>query len=283
MAFSFVQANATGNGATSTTIGVAFGVAVTSGNFVIGIVSWDNGGGGALNSVTDDKGNTYNKSSTITNATNNQDAAIFWLGNITNAPTTITANLSATSLGRSISIAEYSGGNAVTDPSDGNTGQAQSSPGTGTDAVVSTNIVTTTGADMIAGFSATTNGTTHATTGTGFNDRPTSQINGGGAFAALTIEDENQGSPGSVQSTFTAVGGTDNFVTFVLAIKAAAAQTPITAGFFVEDTTLQRPPQNQRMMRPDPLFATPAQPLPIMTPALQPGAAGVCKVRMIPN
>src|SRR5882724_440699 len=110
MAFTRVQGGAfTDSGTSSTTIPITIS-AVGSGNAICGVVTWDDINAAVLNSVTDDKGNTYNLETSLLDTVNNQKASAFSRTNITNAPTVITANFSTSIDARKISVDEFSGG-----------------------------------------------------------------------------------------------------------------------------------------------------------------------------
>lgn len=200
-------------------IAATFSVAVGSGNAVVGIVSF---GTGTLNSVTDDKGNTYNRETTINDGVNSQNAASFSLGNITNAPTTVTANFSAGVGARSIAVAEYSGISAVADPRDGHGGQLQPSPGTGTNGLTSGsgNCVTTIDGDTIVGLTADSGGSAVISHGTSFSAIRVTDTTAG--CAGLNIEDLTQGAHSATTvATFTQ-NANDAGLTWAIALKAAA-------------------------------------------------------------
>lgn len=76
--------------------------------------------------------------------------------------------------------------------------------------------------------------------------------------------------------------GVDCALSGIIVQAATAAPTPTTAGYFIEDTALQRKPQTQRMLAADPQFATPFQPANDNPNVSQPTVAGVIKTRMIP-
>lgn len=221
MAFARVQGNIFTSAAAGSTVPVTLGATVTSGNFICGIVTWDNiGGTPTLTSVTDDKSNTYNISSTLSDAPNGQGSAIFWLGNITNGPITITANLSGSAGGsRCIIATEFSGGFAAADPKDlAPVGQFQTTPGTTTDAVTSGSMTTLTSGDMIYGASCNTSGATNATAGSSFT-LLTDQTS---AVVFMNAETLTQAAAGAVAATFTQ-GTNNNRATFALAIKPAVS------------------------------------------------------------
>ena len=139
---------------TAATIAVSFPSVVTSGNTVAGFVTWGSDIATNLSTVTDDKGNTY----TIVRKTNstgghNQSIASFYLQNIINSPQTLTATFSPAMAWRGIAVHEISGlCTTATTPScatplDQETGQAQTTPGTGTDLVTSGPVTTTKSGD----------------------------------------------------------------------------------------------------------------------------------------
>lgn len=190
--------------------------AVGSGNAICGIVSWDNTGV-TLSTVTDNQGNTYNLETSILNASDGQNFAAFSLTNITNAPTVITANFSATVDFRAIGVDEFSGGStASTDERDGSAhgGQYQTTPGTGTDAVTSGTFTTTVNGDLLWGGLGTSFGPT-LTAGTSFS----SGAGGGGGPNFLT-EYRTQTTAGSgTAATFTESGTSDSSVTYLITLK----------------------------------------------------------------
>ena len=87
------------SGQTGTAPTVTFGAAVTPGNTITGVVGWVGSAGGTdtLSSVTDNLGNTYTVETTRFGAytAGNYYWAVFNLVHVINAPTTITATLSA--------------------------------------------------------------------------------------------------------------------------------------------------------------------------------------------
>src|SRR5262245_6885655 len=141
--------------------------AVGSGNAVCGAVTWDNTAV-TLTSVTDNQSNTYNVETTIIDTTDNQKSAAFSRTNITNGPTTITANFSGSVGFHGIIADEFSGGsNSSTDERDGSAhgGQFQSSPGTGTDGITSGNFTTSVDGDLIYSVSLNASPNTNASRG----------------------------------------------------------------------------------------------------------------------
>ena len=221
MAFSKVQSNHSNTGGGGgTTLALAFPASVTSGNLVRGCVTWGSDATGSitLSSVTDDKGNAYFKSSLI-DTTVSQGFATFWLGNITNAPKTITATFSATNTFQGMNIEEWSGVAALSDPSDGHTGQIQSSvSSTAADAITSGTITTTQNGDLI-GADTMDDGGVIPSAGTGFTLQESDNASGAGVSQAS--ESMTQTTAGAVAGTFTQATANHPWVTFVIAFKAA--------------------------------------------------------------
>lgn len=217
MAFTHIQGAHAGTGNTGGSTIAATGSAVGSGNTVVGIVTWAGATTTTLSSVKDNQSNTYTVKDTVPDTSNDQAQASFVLGNITNGPVTITATFSNSTVFRTIIWDEYSGAAALSDPTDGHTGQLQPTPGTGTDAVKSGNITTTVNGDLIYGGTIDTSAATLASSGTGFTSRTSDTVG-----AACITEDMTQATAGLVAATFT-VGTSVACATFVIAVKAPSA------------------------------------------------------------
>lgn len=222
-AVAFVQAKSTGMGAGSvTSIAATFSAAVTSGNAVVGVAAVGNSNPSALSTITDDKGNNYTIVRKTADATNGELLATFYLLNITNAPTVITANFSGTESDSGISMMEVSGV-ATSSALDVETGQVEATPGTGTDALNSTAVTTTTAGQFIfAGAVRTGNrggGSAEFTPGTGFTEPANAEWITNGHIA-LSSEYQIQGSAGSIDGTFTVVTN-DGHIAMIETFKAA--------------------------------------------------------------
>jgi hypothetical protein len=162
---------------TATTIAKAFASASTSGNLIVVHLDWDDQAR-SINSVTDNKGNTYKKISGPTNWNGvNYRAELWYAYNITGGALTVTAKLSgAPTTFSQIYISEYSG--IVTfDPLD------QSS-------VAYSN-------ELIYGASIGASGV--LSTGAGYTNRSTANSN--------IIEDKKAAVVGAYNATFTSAGG----------------------------------------------------------------------------
>lgn len=218
MAFSHIQGAHNSSSAGATSITATFGISVTSGDCIVGVVLWGSTTNN-LSGVTDSKGNTYTVLDTVTNV-DGQSASSFCLGNITNGPISVTANFSASDSNLVLICDEYSGGLASSNPVDVHHGQSQSRPGTGTNAVSSGAATTTQNGDLIYGGAFDLSGaSTTYTAGTGFALRTADT----GLSRHGQSEDETQASAGSVAATFTSNQSGADYFTFMVAIKVAAA------------------------------------------------------------
>ncbi|HEY6280567.1 MAG TPA: hypothetical protein VIW72_02070 [Burkholderiales bacterium] len=202
-----------------TTIVVSFTSVVTSGHTVAGFVTWGSDITSDLTSVTDDKGNTY----TIVRRTHslggfNQSIASFYLQNIINSPQTITATFSPARPWRGIAVHEISGLSAT--PLDQETGQAQTTPGTGANAVTSGPVTTTKNGDyIIAGTTecSSSRALPQYTQGTGYTKR---EEVGSISTQNLATEDQVQASAAAISGTFTQTAN-DNTCIHIMTFMAA--------------------------------------------------------------
>lgn len=227
-----------GTGPTGTTVALSFGVAVTSGNAVVGTLTYSQGTGGADNFTTlqDDKGNSYTPLvGHFFDSTNTQYCSMFHLENITNGPITLTASFSPGVGFRAMAMAEFSGV-ATSSAFDGATGQL-SGNSTATDAVTSGNITTTANGDLVYSsyYDEAVAGATF-TQGTNYTllDKTT------GSSFPFGHEYQIQSSSGAIAGTWTqsVSGGAD---ALVVALKAAVTSTP-TWGFEQNDSSFVRIP-----------------------------------------
>lgn len=219
MAAAFVQsASVAGTTvASSTTAVVSLPIAVTSSNL---IVAWVRATLADIVSFTDDKSNVY----TVAHDTGN--ARVYYLQNITNGPITFTLTVSPASTALAIIVHEVSG-IRVTAPLDGHTGQIQTDPGTGVDAVSSGAIAPVSHGEYIFGASydpTATHATPFYTAGTTFF---TKREERGDAVSTINIvsEDRIQTTASSISVRFTFTSATDDpntiLVTFVPAVASA--------------------------------------------------------------
>jgi hypothetical protein len=205
-----------------TTTPITLTSAVGSGNLIAGITLYNTAL--TLNSVTDNQSNSYTIQRTISNGV--VKVSTFWRANITNAPQTITANLSGTASYRGIACVEFSGRD-TTSPLDGEIGQSEASPGTGTDGCNSTTIVTTVDGDDIFGCVGTYAQRLNSySLGTNFTNLAQAGKAGTPYWAAeLAVESRNQSTQGTIEATFTQANA-DAAVTHIMAFKPVAAGSP---------------------------------------------------------
>lgn len=214
-----VQGNLHSNGAgASTTVAVTLGATVGSAHMLAVCVAWGNSlVSDVVNSITDDKSNTYTIVDTVRDATNSETFVSAYAFNITNAPITITATLNASRNFNGILVDEFSG-ILTTNPIDGHAMQVQAAPGTGANAITSGNFTTASNGDLIYGCNVDTAGPGDANSGTGFT-QDLFLSNG------FVTEHKVQSSAGSVAATFTATTGTDGFITGGMGFKPTVTTT----------------------------------------------------------
>jgi chitodextrinase len=169
-AIAYVQSNsASPNNSSLSTLSVTFSAAQTAGDFNVVAVGWGSGGGGAISSITDSKGNSYTLAvgPTLTGFGN---ASIYYAKNIaaaTAGSNTVTVTFNGGVPFPDIRIAEYSGIN-TTSPLD------VSAVATGTGTTADSGSATTTVAnELLIGSNWVTTGTPSA--GSGYSSR---QISG---------------------------------------------------------------------------------------------------------
>jgi hypothetical protein len=216
MTISHVQGNHTSHEPSFTTIAIA-GSAVGSGNCVVGMVTWGIIGTSAISSIKDNQGNSYTVKDVFADTDVGQNVASFVLGNITNAPTTITVTLTSSSEFGVLIWDEFSGVAALGDPSDGHSSGIQASPGTAANAVTSGSFTTTTDGDAIYGGTYVDAGSSN-TPGTGFTGLTIDT----GIGTLMQTEWATQATAGATAATFKASGGGDDHATFGMALKPAS-------------------------------------------------------------
>ena len=213
----FVQAkkayNLTGSNVTS--LAVTLTSPVTSGNcLVVAVTVYPD-----TNTITltDDKSNVYTSLGTVDDTSDQEMTELFILGNITNAPQTITASYSGNGSYTQIVAAEYTAA-AQSNPADGHAGQFVGAAAAGTDAIVSGMFTTTTSNDEVVtiAFQESANVLT-ISAGTG----ETIELNDTGGGNTAAVADKTQATPASnVQGTFTLSGtGNTNYVVYAVALK----------------------------------------------------------------
>jgi len=233
-AFTHVQGAQTETAGTTSSLSAAFSSAVGSGSAVVGVATWDSLGGVTLSAVTDDKGNSYRIVDTFNDTTNNQAAASFVLGNIANAPKTITAKFSVATQYVTIIVDEYSGIVAAADPRDGNAVQSQTSVATTADAITSGSITTSKNGDLIWGAAVNISGSQAPVAGAGFTQLESDAVT---STAPTTTEQRSQTAAGAVAATFSAPSSATH-ITFVVALQAVTSASSSVSGSSVQSTAV---------------------------------------------
>ncbi|HEY4062144.1 MAG TPA: T9SS type A sorting domain-containing protein [Puia sp.] len=189
----FLQSATTYQHTNSKTISQAFGATSKPDDLIIVHLDYDNTAA-SVNTVTDNKGNTYTRISGPTTWNGTFRAELWYAYAIAGSPTiTVTAKLSAAPTTYSqIYITEYKGIASSIDPLD------QHSESAGNTSAVSSGAKTTTYTnELIFGVSIGASGT--LTTGAGFNPRSTVNQN--------VVEDKSVVSIGSYNTAFTSASG----------------------------------------------------------------------------
>ena len=198
-----------------TAVSAVMGSNVTAASSVVAAIGWYSGTI-TLTSVT-----ICGTTATLYHnpTTNFLRMALAKVDNVSSGACTVTANFSASALAF-VTAHEVSGTN-TTNSNDGNAANTQAAPGTGTDAVTSTSITTTTNGAYIFGASMGTNVGSAINAGTGFTLREQ-------AAAGFTTEDLVQTSAGSIAATFTNTNAGEYNISMVMALKEAggAAAAP---------------------------------------------------------
>lgn len=198
MAVAFVQAARGGEQSSSTAIEVFLAGATTTGNMIVGSVTYE-GASDLISSINDDGFNTYVKHRTLTDGANSQAMTTFSALNITGAGSNGTEVIfSSARTWRGLSIHEVSGV-ALASAHDGGTGQVHT-PTTATDNCTSTAVTTTANGDYIFGatMDSGANAATH-TAGTSYTRR----TNGNSSELNMATEDRIQAAAGSIAATWT--------------------------------------------------------------------------------
>lgn len=188
---------------------------VTAGHCIVGYISWHSNTI-TLDSITDNS-NTYtlyhNPTTTLAGAAR---AAVFVAENINGGSTTLTFNFSASV--QSHSMVHEVSGCATSGAKDQSALQAQSVPGTGTDAVTSGSVTTTTNGQYIFGAGSNPLNGNAYTVGTNYTER----LDPATPNDWVKTEDLIQTSAGSIAATFTTADGGGQHLTGIVTLKEAA-------------------------------------------------------------
>jgi hypothetical protein len=215
--------NGSSGGVAATTCTVTPTSALITGN--TSIISlhllWSAGGSASGFSATDSVGNTYTQVASY-NADTANLVVIFVSPSVSGSPTTV--SISATAGGtltyKDCIFDEFSGGSGSS-AVNGNAAQKQVNPGTGTDAISSGSLTTTTDGDLIYAVSYSTNSVTNPTAGTGYTRWATGS--GGGSASYIVSESQTQSVAGAISGTFTGGGATNTAITAAFALTTGGA------------------------------------------------------------
>ena len=222
MAYAFVgSATNSANGNTVT-------YSPTAGHLVVVMVGSSGGGGNPTVTVSDNKSSSYStaKATAGIGATGYFQSA-FYLANAPSGITTITCTFNGGTPGQTnILVAEYSGIATTTPLIVASAINAQASPGTGANAVISPTVNVTSQPAALLGFSYDVNQNHQASAGTSpltFTARYGTASNDG-----LFLEDARVTATGNTNTASTAGTGTDSFGTIAMAFSEAASGTVYT-------------------------------------------------------
>lgn len=221
MATAYVQASTPGHFVGTTGATSAFGSNVTAGNAILVWIFWS-GIADTLSTLTDTLLHVYTiLGNPTTVGAGSGTACLAYVLNTAGGANTLTATLSNAQYG--CVVAQEVSGAALAAALDKWAINPQVTPGTGTDALTSGAVVTTTAGQYVFGATAEYSfGTPSTSSGTGFTNRIQPDDNG----ISGHTEDLIQGAAASIAATFTATAGaTVDYLTAILTLKAAAGAT----------------------------------------------------------
>lgn len=205
-----VQSCTAYNGGSGTTVACTLPGSVAAGNTLAVCVYTF---AGSLASVTSVAGNSNTYTGTDTADSGTSTLTTLYAKNVNSGSTTVTATLSI-SVPATINVHEVAGP-STSSPLDGNAINVQIAAGTGTDAITSGPVTTTSNGDYIFGCFADAAVVATFTAGTGFTNV---DLNGQVVGTEYLI----QGSAGSISATATASGSVTT-IAAIMAFKTAAA------------------------------------------------------------
>lgn len=220
MTWTLVQSASVGATTVAASRAATFTNPVGSGNLVVGVGTNDHTSSHNVSTVVDDQSNSYTSNTVqIVDTTNGQNAYAFALTNITNGPKTVTVTFSASSSFSGFIMEEWSNSGGASAGIDVRTGQFQTPPGAGTDAITSGSVTTTVNGDLVWSGNNDATGTNAAVAGTGYTGHNATTNTG----TELQTEALTQSTAGAIAGTWTANGHNDAQVTFVIAFKPPVA------------------------------------------------------------
>jgi hypothetical protein len=207
----YVQSCSDSPGVSGTSAACTLAAPVTPGH---GVVVWVRALLATITSLTDDQSNSFTTLQEVVNSRGTYKL------NVTNSPQTFTLTVSPADVNLAIIVHEVSGVVGA----DCATGQSQTDPGTGTDAVSSGPCVTSSDGVYAVGFSydpTLTHDLPFYTAGTGFTKREEKGEHTPGDLINIVSEDRVQPSAGSLAATFTYTSVDDDPRTMLLTFTSA--------------------------------------------------------------
>ncbi len=201
-------------------------ITITSGNTVACFGFWNDTGASTFTSFTKNSGTATVSAFTQPDSTvvsGNFRVNQGW-ASITGSGTAVfRLTISGAASGAIVVVCQEISGVPTSTPVDGaaHKMQAQAAPGTGTDAISSGSVTTTTNGDYIFGFSADGPQNSTVSAGTGYTAR---DANG----THYVTESQVQGSSGTIAATFTGTNGADTYLSGIMAFSPLAAGNPAT-------------------------------------------------------
>jgi hypothetical protein len=219
--------------ASSTTVTFAYGGAVASGALLVCFVQASNQINGVPTGVTDSTNGgawtQFNQGSPVSPTPLNYAWTGWYYLNSAAGTPTVTVTFTGASTNRGITCGSYTG-IATASAFDVGSGQGQTNPGTGTDAVHTGDTAATAGANELAVAAAITQVSTTLTEGTGWTSRLNSTFTG---VHTVLVEDRNVAASSTVRGTWTTNGAGADPQSLVGVFKEPAAAGGCTGGFLL--------------------------------------------------
>jgi hypothetical protein len=224
MAYSFLQSVDAGSTGSGSSLGVS--ITYTGGEhaYVFGTIT----GTVTTWTVTDNSGgsNVYTQLGSTVAGLGGDNEAIFECASVVAGTFTVTHNWGTAGTFRGIHVWTYNGvtGSSIT------VSNTQNGPGTGADAVTSTNLNPSSQPGALIGHTYDTNGNA-LNAGTGFTSRSTFPSEAATNGVSTRLEDKRLTSTSAVPATFTLTTGTDKPTTF--AFWDAELLTPVVVAWVI--------------------------------------------------
>lgn len=223
MPASILQANSNAQNPGATSFPVALSGTTAGSTLLIWAFIND---GRTITGITDTQGNTWAPIFAVTDGSLQIRVwqAVNIVGGVGANTATVVFDANTATVG--LLMAE-AGGVKLATPIDGFAGQAQTNPGTGSNAVTSGNATSVSQPALVVAVSARTDGTTAPSRGTGFSDPSAGSATGNAWYAnyQYRIEWKRVTATGAQAGTFTASGANDDFITVVSVFDELVATT----------------------------------------------------------